>query len=439
MDDHQRNYTVTEKECLAVILAVKEFRPFIYGRKFVVVTDHSLLRWLTTLKDPEGWLARWALKLQAFDYEIRHWAGAMHQNADGLSRLPMVAFNEPELDRLYDLIATPSLWLRESESDQALLKRMAKDTITKNGMLYKQFGNKAFPYVRPSGRLDIAMGAHRATGHGSPKVTYYWLRERYYWDYMLESLVDLIDSCQRCKVQWTWKEKFNLNPVAPKFAFHTVSIDTIGPLPVSRKGNRWIIVAIDNFTRWVEAKAVPANTDKNTAKFLTNQVIYRHGCPQNLLHDNGANYISKLLGYVKEAMGIHGVVTAPYHPQTNGTVERVNGTLVKIIRSIASETSDWDEYVPAAVMAYRLATHSAMGYSPFRLLYGREPALPAHLLPSTLALEKYNYDVFVRDLTREIVAMQASGWEKMRRGQLVTLGGRAEDTKAYPIYQLDDK
>ena len=103
----------------------------------MVVTDHSSLQWLTNLKDPEGRLARWALKLQAFDYEIQHRAGVMHQNADGLSRLPMVAFNKPEMDRLYNLISMPSLWIRETEKDQELLKKMAKDTVTKDGLLYK--------------------------------------------------------------------------------------------------------------------------------------------------------------------------------------------------------------------------------------------------------------------------------------------------------------
>ena len=74
------------------------------------MTDHSSLRWLRNLKEPEVRLARWALKLQAYDYEILHRAGKVHQNADGLSRLPISCHLVQEADRLYDLINQPEKW-----------------------------------------------------------------------------------------------------------------------------------------------------------------------------------------------------------------------------------------------------------------------------------------------------------------------------------------
>ena len=73
-----------------MIFALKQFRAYVYGTKFEIVTDHASLRWLHNLKEPEGRLACWALKLQAYDYSILHWPGNKHQNADGLSRLPAV-------------------------------------------------------------------------------------------------------------------------------------------------------------------------------------------------------------------------------------------------------------------------------------------------------------------------------------------------------------
>ena len=85
LNPHKNNYTVTEKECLAVIYACKKFRVYIHGTRFSVATYHASLIWLLNLKEPEGLLARWALKLQAYNFEILHCPSTLHQNVDGLS------------------------------------------------------------------------------------------------------------------------------------------------------------------------------------------------------------------------------------------------------------------------------------------------------------------------------------------------------------------
>ena len=79
-------YAITEKECLAVVYAVKQFRNYIYGTKFQIVTDHSALAWLMSFKDPTARLARWAIYLQEYEFEIIHRKGSAHTNVDTLSR-----------------------------------------------------------------------------------------------------------------------------------------------------------------------------------------------------------------------------------------------------------------------------------------------------------------------------------------------------------------
>ena len=91
LNKHERNYTVTEKECLAVLFGIQESQPYIYGTYFKVVTDHSSLKWLLNLKDPDGRLAQWSAKLQSYDFKIRHCPGSKHTNADSLSQLPIAA------------------------------------------------------------------------------------------------------------------------------------------------------------------------------------------------------------------------------------------------------------------------------------------------------------------------------------------------------------
>ena len=115
LNKHEKNYSVTEKECLAVLHAVKQFRHYVYGTHFTVVTDHALLKWLQQLKEPEGRLARWALRLQGYDFTVLHCPGIQHQNADGLSQMPILALHPAEADRLYKLIGYPSSWESETE------------------------------------------------------------------------------------------------------------------------------------------------------------------------------------------------------------------------------------------------------------------------------------------------------------------------------------
>ena len=101
--------------------------------KFKVVTDHSSLRWLQTLKEPEGRLARWAIQLQACDFEIIHRAGNKHQNTDGLSRLPIVCLLLDEAEKLYDLISHPDQWDELPQEMQSMMRSLAENTkIIKN-------------------------------------------------------------------------------------------------------------------------------------------------------------------------------------------------------------------------------------------------------------------------------------------------------------------
>jgi len=81
----EKNYSTTEKECLAVVWGIEHFRPYVYGKHFKVITDHAALKWLMKIKEPMGRLGRWVLKLQVFDFEIEHRKGTQHGNADGLS------------------------------------------------------------------------------------------------------------------------------------------------------------------------------------------------------------------------------------------------------------------------------------------------------------------------------------------------------------------
>jgi len=98
LNSAERNYHVTELECLAIVYAVEQFRPYLYGKKFRVVTDHCSLCRLVNLKNPNGRLARWSLKLMPYEFEIVHTKGTQHQHVDSLSRNPVNKALDEETD-----------------------------------------------------------------------------------------------------------------------------------------------------------------------------------------------------------------------------------------------------------------------------------------------------------------------------------------------------
>ena len=138
----ERNYSVSECECLSIIDNIKHFRHFLHEVHFKVITDHSSLHCLANMKDFDGYLAWWAIKLQHYDYEILHCPGTVHLNADGLSRLPICQLSVEVLDHIYNQLIHQSIWLHLPISQQKLLNKLSQNTKVDEVQLYKFIGNK---------------------------------------------------------------------------------------------------------------------------------------------------------------------------------------------------------------------------------------------------------------------------------------------------------
>ena len=402
MNKCERNYSVTEKECLALVWSLQKFRQYVWGGRILIYTDHVALTWLMTKKDLAGRLARWSLQVQEHDIKILYKKGKLHTDADALSRYPV---DQPEeMDGDYRVFAfaparkkTPrsqlkkeqrlvAKWADRIEQLENFPNRKPKNYEMRKGLLCKRIQDGRRLYVRvciPPGEVRkavlLAMHDDKLAGHLGLKKTLQRMRQRYYWPKMQRSVERYVASCQACQGRKTSGPPRigRLIPIMASKPFERIGMDVLGPFKKSAAGNTNILVAIDYFTKYAETKAVPNADAQTVADFFVEQILLRHGAPEYLLTDMGRCFTNQLMRSVCAALETNYKVSSPYHPQTNGQVERLNRTLADMLSMyVDQEHTWWDESLPYITFAYNTARQESTQHTPYFLTHGREPRLP---------------------------------------------------------------
>jgi len=221
---------------------------------------------------------------------------------------------------------------------------------------------------------------HVLAAHFGFQRTYNRIRQRYFWKGMYRDVDNWVRSCISCSQRKTHRHKVLAPLVTMKVpaAFERVSVDVLGPLPITTSGNRYVLCFSDHCTRWpilVPLKVIDAST---IARAFFDYIICEHGCPQTLLSDRGQNFLSKIVLEVCRIMRTQKLNTSSYHPQCNAIQERFNAVILDTISHYVNEFhNDWDNYITAIQFAYRTTpAENSVGFSPFFLLYGRQARLP---------------------------------------------------------------
>lgn len=390
----EKNYGITEKECLAVVWAIKQFRIYLTGTKFEVVTDHSALIWLMNISDPTGRLARWAIYLQAYEFKITHRKGSIHSNADALSSPVLLGtvisevneddYHSPKSLDPYDdeallnflrfkihLSGTTVKQMKRIEKLRKLYRLTIND-LGKEVIVYTK-DNESQPLIIPekSERTGIALRAH-LLGHFQTESTMRRIQERFFWKNMRHTVEMVIRACTECvRHQKTPVVNHGARVLEISGIFERIGIDLQFGFPESQEGFKGLLVIVEYLTKYVVAYPIKSKTAPEVAEKLMDYIA-TFGAPKVILSDQGTEFNNKIVDALIRGAGAEHRVTSAYHPRTNGLTERMNATIATAIRKhAAGDHVNWPKWVPFVLLAYRSRIHSSTGYTPFELMFGR--------------------------------------------------------------------
>src|SRR5205823_10317108 len=267
----------------------------------------------------------------------------------------------------------------QGKVDDKKLWKQANIFEVKNRKLYKKKKNSRILRVLQEDETETVLYMvhnHEMGGHFGIDATYNKIAERYYWREMYKDTKEYVKFCNNCQRRGQKGEKSYLNPIEVGEPFERIGIDFVGPLEKTRRGNRYILVTTDYLTKWPEAKAMKDATATNVVKFIYEVIICRHRCPKIIMSDRGTHFRNKLVDELCRKFEIKHKLSSPYHPQTNGLVERFNRTLCEALAKVSEKENQWDEHIEQVLFAYRTTKHSTTKRTPFFMTYGREAILP---------------------------------------------------------------
>lgn len=257
--------------------------------------------------------------------------------------------------------------------------------VVVNDILYMQTPDSTRLVVPTCCRPLVLHLAHSVpwAGHMALQKTYARISSRFVWPSMYTDVQTYCTTCHTCQKTSAVRQR-DRAPLHPlpviSVPFQRIAMDIVGPLERSSAGHQYILVISDYATRYPEAFPLRSITTPKVINALV-QLFSRVGIPEEILTDQGTNFTSRLMKLLHRQLGITAIKTSPYHPQTDGLVERFNQTLKNMLRKFVSDTGrDWDKWLPFVLFAYREVPQASTGFSPFELLYGWRVQGPLDLL-----------------------------------------------------------
>ena len=442
--DQKQKWPTIEREAFAIIYSLEKLRPILIGTDVTVYTDHKPLKHLFTSEMKNPRIQRWAVILSEYACKIEYISGPKNAAADMMSRLQNTSLaedlNDNEhldwkgeatdinlalesqidvVDNAVDItdeddqeqkqkpldyhdINENSLKLAQQEDPeiQNIIRELKNETpdpqstssyCLENDLLYHvEKGTKTRPHTRmqivvpPAFRKIVLENAHDGYlgGHLGIEKTTDKVSKSYFWSTLLKDVMQYVQSCETCQRRKLAKERRPMQDMPmPSAPMEILGIDTCGPFPVTKAGNKYVCTIVDHFSGWPEAYAIPDKSANTIAQILLDEFIPRHGCPRLIISDQGTEYCNALLDTVHKELNIARIHTSSYHPQSNGKTERFHRCMNAMIQAqISEDQTRWDEILQPCLGAYRMSKNESTKHTPFFVIHGRDPVLPVDTL-----------------------------------------------------------
>ncbi|UYV71355.1 hypothetical protein LAZ67_8002739 [Cordylochernes scorpioides] len=348
----EQNYSITEKECLAVLKAVKHLRFYLEGKPFVVHTDHRALTQLLSCGHLRDRLARWQLFLSSFEMKVNHRSGRELSDADALSRLAIEIPND---------------------NSQAVLFFKHQSIPLKLENYNKYF----VPDEHRTSLLSLYHDDPLSGGHSGFWRTYYKMKQRFSWRGMKNDIRKYVASCPTCqniKFKYRCRPSRMSLPSQSRVPYHTVHIDFAeAPSGVKDKKSTFLLV-IDEATRLVQAKAMRQH-GRALIKYFEGHDDLK--AVQTIISDQGRSFVYGEFPRWAASKGIRLITSSPYHPAGNGLAERAIREIKTFLSCYPHFKGGWKNSLEAAVRYHNRSYNSYLGCSPLFKFTGTSPVLPA--------------------------------------------------------------
>ncbi|GBM26401.1 Transposon Tf2-6 polyprotein [Araneus ventricosus] len=366
----EEKYSSYELEVLAVVNALRKFRTYLMGNHFKIITDCSAFQRTMDKKDLVTRIARWALLLEEFDYEIVHRSGQRMQHVDALSRYPVAIITSDTLT------ARLKRAQQEDEYTQSLRSMIGSnndsDFFDKNEILYKYVDGRELIVVPRDMQTEIIKLAHEK-GHFSAAKTEGVVKQEFFIPNLSKQVQNVILNCVPCILtnKKSGKKDGFLSPIPKEdVPLSTYHVDFIGPLPSTNKKYQHILTIVNAFTKFTWLNPVKSTSAEDALdKLKVQQKTF--GNPKRIITDRSSAFTSKAFGdYCTNENIQHFQITTGV-PRGNGQVERIHRTLIPVLTKLSiADSTKWFKFVDPLQRILNSTFNRSTKWSPFELLIG---------------------------------------------------------------------